>query len=1194
MTAEITQYEQAKPGFEPAINRKDTNVALHQCQAIFNGALDAMLIADDLGNYVDANPAAYELLGLKRSELLGRNISDFAEPSFDVPKVWQIFLEEGRLTGEFRLLRPDGTVRETEFAATANILPHFHLAVLHDITGRKQAEAKIATLNAELEQRVRERTEELQRANETLRREIAERERAEAAYRASETKLRAIMDNVAAAILNLRIWPNREWDYGYYSSSCERIFGYSVEEMRADKTLWLSRVLPEDVETVIMPAFEEVFAERTTTLEFRFQHKDGTWRWICETLISQRDWAEDCWIVTVVATDISDRKQLELALKESQLKYKTLFEILPIGISITDKVGNLIEANPSSEALLGISKAEHATRKYDAPEWQIVRPDGTPMPASEFASVRALTENRVVENVEMGIIKPKGEITWISVTAAPIPLPSYGVAIAYIDITDRKRTMSALQESEQRFRTLADFTYDWEYWKAPDGTLIYMSPSCERITGYRVDEFLNDANLLEAIVHPEDRATVVEHLHEQVTTHQVHAMDFRIINKDGHIRWIAHVCQPVYSDGGNWLGQRASNRDISDRKWMEEALRESQQKYQTLFEILPMGISITDREGRLLEANPASENILGMSVAERLEVGSISPKRQIIRPDGTPMPRSEFTSTIALTENRTIENFEAELVKPDGQITWLSAVAAPIPLPNYGAVVAYTDITERKLSEAALQQAKEAAEVANRTKSEFLANMSHELRTPLNGILGYAQILKLETNLTEHQKDSLNIIYQCGEQLLTLIDDILDLSKIEARKMELYPKELHLPNVLKSVVELFQMRAQQKDISFTYEIISPLPETVMVDEKRLRQVLCNLLGNAVKFTDQGGVKFRVNCTTRLLKADSRKSISVPPNQKSLSCRFEIEDTGIGIDSSQLTNIFLPFQQVSDRAHATEGSGLGLAISQKLVQLMGSEIHVRSTLGAGSVFWFDLDLPVVSGGQAPHPASERRIVGFKGHKRKVLIVDDNSVNRTLLRAMLKPLGFEILEAVDGPDGLRKAVTFQPDLILMDLIMPGMDGLETTRRLRQLSQLQDAIAIALSASVFPSIKQESLAAGCQDFLPKPVQGKQLLDSIARHLGLEWIYEERLEPTLVEPPVNYAALFPVPSSAITTLSELVKMGDIKGILDQAEELQNLDSQLEPFATKICQLAKGFKLKQLRELIQQYLVNSPPASDN
>ncbi|MBD2541539.1 response regulator [Coleofasciculus sp. FACHB-SPT36] len=354
------------------------------------------------------------------------------------------------------------------------------------------------------------------------------------------------------------------------------------------------------------------------------------------------------------------------------------------------------------------------------------------------------------------------------------------------------------------------------------------------------------------------------------------------------------------------------------------------------------------------------------------------------------------------------------------------------------------------------QKAEQAAQSANRAKSEFLANMSHELRTPLNGILGYAQILKRDKTLNEPQKDGLGVIHQCGEHLLTLINDILDLSKIEARKMELHRSNFHFPQFLEGIVELCRIRAQQKDIYLTYQPIAPLPMAVQGDEKRLRQVLINLLSNAIKFTTTGGVTFQAS-------------------YQDGTFRFQVEDTGVGMASEQLEEIFLPFHQVGERDRKSEGTGLGLAISRQLVQMMGSEIKVNSILGKGSVFYFDLDLPLVDQWADVTQIDERPIIGYLGDKRKILIADDQWENRSILVKMLEPLGFEIREATDGLDCITKAQEWQPHVILMDLMMPALNGLEATRRIRKSPDLK-VVVIATSASVFDCDQQQSFQAGC----------------------------------------------------------------------------------------------------------------------
>ncbi|MBD1804668.1 AAA family ATPase [Microcoleus sp. FACHB-SPT15] len=521
------------------------------------------------------------------------------------------------------------------------------------------------------------------------------------------------------------------------------------------------------------------------------------------------------------------------------------------------------------------------------------------------------------------------------------------------------------------------------------------------------------------------------------------------------------------------------------------------------------------------------------------------------------------------------------------------------------------EISDRK-------RAEQVAEAANRAKSEFLANMSHELRTPLNGILGYTQILNKDNTLTDPQKSGVNTIHRCGEHLLMLINDILDLSKIEAQRMELYLNNFQLRDFLEGIVAICRIRAEQKGILFTYKVLSQLPKSIRADEKRLRQVLINLLSNAVKFTENGEVTFKVGDVdsfegsalnyelidstqnSKPLRGASPYSEKVPntdalitPNSSKL--RFQVEDTGMGITQEHLQEIFLPFRQVGDRHRQIEGTGLGLAISRQLIQMMGSDINVQSTLGKGSIFWVDLELAEVDCTSDIASPDRRCVLGVKGGKRKILVVDDREENRLVLTNLLQPLGFEVVEAINGQEGLHKAHQIQPDAILMDLVMPVMDGFEATRQIRMSPDLQQMVIIVTSASAFDMDRQQSREVGCNDFLPKPIREAELLERLSLHLKLEWIYEDEDKGTkivgekeILSPPISSSPHPPIspapPAEEIAALLHLAMMGDLKGIAERATKLEMLDPQWVPFATHLRQLTKGFRARQILEFIKLF----------
>ncbi|MED5618845.1 ATP-binding protein [Ideonella sp. BN130291] len=386
---------------------------------------------------------------------------------------------------------------------------------------------------------------------------------------------------------------------------------------------------------------------------------------------------------------------------------------------------------------------------------------------------------------------------------------------------------------------------------------------------------------------------------------------------------------------------------------------------------------------------------------------------------------------------------------------------------------------------AELQVAKERAEAASAAKTEFLSRMSHELRTPLNAILGYAQILKLNQGMSaERRAAGLDTIHTSGEHLLSLIVDMLDLSKIEAGRTVLQRAPVVLAGFLQGVADIISVRADAKGLRFVVQAAPDLPHTVEADAQRLRQVLLNLLTNAVKFTDAGQVTLSVR------RGDSDYSVC-----------FDVIDTGVGIAREHWERIFEPFEQVGDVQKRGGGTGLGLAISRQLVRLMGGDIHVDSRQGEGSRFGFTLALPA---GRTPPVAAPacRRATGYEGRRRSVLVVDDVAGNRAVLADLLRLLDFEVREATDGQQALDLMAASLPDLVLMDMAMPGMNGIEATRRIRARSDWAGIPVIAVTAHASDISRQECAAAGASAYLSKPIDRDALFDLIGQQLGLRWV--------------------------------------------------------------------------------------------
>ncbi|HBR00204.1 MULTISPECIES: ATP-binding protein [unclassified Roseofilum] len=534
-------------------------------------------------------------------------------------------------------------------------------------------------------------------------------------------------------------------------------------------------------------------------------------------------------------------------------------------------------------------------------------------------------------------------------------------------------------------------------------------------------------------------------------------------------------------------------------------------------------------------------------------------------------------------------DLELPLMCHSGRLIWVRIIGQPFQVDDRGIKVKGTlqNISDRKEIELALQQAKQAADGANQAKTEFLSSMSHELRTPLNGILGYTQILKRSKTLEGEDRKGVDVIHECGSHLLSLINDILDMAKIESRKIELHEQSLALSYFLDGITSICKIKAHQKGLDFKSIYSFDLPKAIVIDQKRLRQVLINLIGNAIKFTDTGEITFQVTC----IHLSSRE------NQNYAIIRFEVKDTGIGIPPEQMEKIFSPFEQVGDKARMSEGTGLGLAISQNIVQLMGGELQVSSIPNQGSCFFFEIECLLAEETIfAEFPIQDHTITGYLGKKKTILVIDDRWEHRSLIVNLLNSLGFEVVQATDGKEGLKEAKRVKPDLVITDIFMPVMDGLELTQILRHLNELKHIPIIISSASISGLDTENSPGINCNDFIPKPIDTEVLLASLKKHLNLTWMYTDSPDLDHLDYPIDrvenskksnlFTMIFP-PKSELKKLYQSARIGDIEDMENEVKRLAKIDKEYQSFVRYTSDLLDDFAIEEIRILLEDFFQN-------
>ena len=594
-------------------------------------------------------------------------------------------------------------------------------------------------------------------------------------------------------------------------------------------------------------------------------------------------------------------------------------------------------------------------------------------------------------------------------------------------------------------------------------------------------------------------------------------------------------------------------------------IQESEKRFRELFENAIEGIFQTTAGGSFLSVNPSCAKLLGYdSPSQMTGDPSVAAKLQYADPE------VQQKTVGRLLAGDVVLGLEAELYRRDGSCIWAMLNISPIFGTNTdflyceGTILDIThrmhtenelqahrehlqelvEVRTKSLTEAniAFEMARAKAEQANQSKSIFLANMSHEIRTPMNSILGFTQVLQRDSGLSARQMEHLETITRSGEHLLHLINDILDMSKIEAGRLKIEPIDFNLRNLIAHMKELFAQRIRGKGLCFTVELEPTLPASVRGDEGKIQQIILNLLSNAFKFTEHGGVTLRVHADQKVCLSDHLLVV-------------EVEDSGPGIEAEQLERIFEEFHQ-AQLGKKIGGTGLGLAISRRFAELMGGSLTVSSIVGKGSLFRFEVRLEC-SEGADDHHLPVHRIIGLKEDQKpiRLLVVDDKPDNRRLLCELLEPLGFELINAENGAEGLEKMEQWQPHAILLDMRMPVMDGYEMARRVRRNPAWRDVFIVAITASAFDDDRQEVFSAGVDEYLRKPFKSDELFSILEKGLGLNYLVAADDDASLCEQDIENAPPR-LPTALVVSLQEASEAGDILQLQMIGDELQQIDA--------------------------------------
>ncbi len=1071
---DVTQQAQA----ESALRESE-----QKYRAIVEQNSEGIVLLDERGTIIEWNRAQEQITGIPRQESLGKPFWEVQyrmtptgkreheelEPCKrkTIEDYLEIIRDRSGQSIEIEIQKPDGAmvgVQQTIFPIQTD---HGMLigSITHDITRRKQAEQ---------------------------------------ALRENEAKFRSYIEQSPVAIFVA----DRSGIYQESNPAASEMLGYDPQTLTQ---MHILDITPEEDREVNQKDFARLFEQGSLAGEYRLKKRDDSPVWVNlrAVALNQQTGIAFC-------QDISDRKAAERVLEERLALQDQLAKIA------TSVPGMIMSFRLRPDGTTCMPYATKALQDLYGLQPEDVLLDASPVLSRIYPedmvhigkTIEESARNLTPFRDEWRVNHPeRGEI-WVEGNSMPLREPDGSTLWhGYVqDITERKRAEQALRESEQRLAMhlqktpLAVIEYDAHHY------IRTWNPAAERIFGYRAEEVIGKHTTL--LIPEEERKQVSSVIRKLEKRQGGERNTNRNITKDGRLIDCEWYNTPLVDETGALIGIASLVQDITDRVQAQKELLQYKDHLEEL---------VQQRTAKLAE----SEAILRKNAAEisdlynRAPCGyhSINGERTIVRINDTELEwlgysREEIVGKKKITDLLTpaeqerfktgqadfartgvAQNVESVMVRKDGSYlpVLLNASAQFDEQGNFLETRAtLVDNTHLLNTRMALNEAKEAAEAANRAKSAFLANMSHEIRTPMNAILGFTQLLLRDPRLLADQKLHLETINRSGEHLLKLINDVLEMSKIEADRVTLNPTTFDLPALVADLETMFRVRTDAKNLSLEVELSPSLPRVVKADEGKLRQILINLVGNAVKFTQAGGIRWRMWATP------------IPGNRLQLVA--EVQDTGPGISPGEMGVLFSPFGQTRSGTDAGGGTGLGLAISSRYAQMMGGKLTAASDLSRGSTFRMEVEIQEGKVEEALTSLQTRRVIGLKpGQKAfQILVVDDHEENRQAISELLRSVGFVTHEATDGEAAIHAVTDLKPDLVLMDIRMPGIDGLEATQRLKSSEASRQIPIIAVTANAFADDRDAALRAGANGYIRKPFKENELFDAIAQVARIEYEYE------------------------------------------------------------------------------------------